>query len=250
MNMYMHRWKVRVCKWVRVRAFLRTRARADDALICGICASATRSLCSAIVGTSTYTGYVYTKHACIYRHARLATPTNGSPMRARRTHARTCCVRARARVCDWARTQSAPTPASAFPSAWTAGGAARQAFQSASAFNADIGAWNTASVSNMASVCAAFPTRAARHRRRDALGWVVGVARAVERGGDRRCARAGVCADVRARACAGVHVCRYSCAYERRDVCMYVYIYVFICNRYMYASYVYVSMSMRGQLHR
>ena len=41
-----------------------------------------------------------------------------------------------------------------------------QAFYSASAFNADIGAWNTASVSNLDSVCAAFgpggtPPRAA-----------------------------------------------------------------------------------------
>jgi hypothetical protein len=75
--------------------------------------------------TRTYTVYVYTMHACIYMHARLATPMNGSPMRARRTHARTCCVRARARVCvcDWARAcvrvrlgahASAPTRASAF----------------------------------------------------------------------------------------------------------------------------------------
>ena len=41
-----------------------------------------------------------------------------------------------------------------------------QAFRSASAFNADIGAWNTASVSNLIAVCAAFgpggaPPRAA-----------------------------------------------------------------------------------------
>ena len=34
-------------------------------------------------------------------------------------------------------------------------GSCSQAFQSASAFNANIGAWNTASVSNMAVVCAA-----------------------------------------------------------------------------------------------
>jgi hypothetical protein len=49
----------------------------------------------------------------------------------------------------------------------------------AAAFNANIGAWNTASVSNMNYVRAAFPARAARHRRWDALG----AARAVVRGG-------------------------------------------------------------------
>jgi surface protein len=34
-----------------------------------------------------------------------------------------------------------------------------QAFAFALAFNANIGTWNTASVSNMAWVCAAFPAR-------------------------------------------------------------------------------------------
>jgi hypothetical protein len=81
-----------------------------------------------------------------------------------------------------------------------------QAFYDATKFNANIGAWNTASVLDMQSVCAASPARAARHRRRDALGRVVDAARAVVRGGDRRCALARVCADVWARACAGAHV--------------------------------------------
>ncbi len=45
-----------------------------------------------------------------------------------------------------------------------------QAFSGAWAFNADIGAWNTAAVTRLDMVCAAFPARAARHRRRDALG--------------------------------------------------------------------------------
>ncbi len=49
--------------------------------------------------------------------------------------------------------------------AWTACGSASQAFGYTSAFNANIGAWNTASVSNMAYVCAA---PAARKRRRPA----------------------------------------------------------------------------------
>jgi surface protein len=45
-----------------------------------------------------------------------------------------------------------------------------QAFQGASAFNANIGAWNTASVTTLFAVCAALSARAARHRGRDALG--------------------------------------------------------------------------------
>ncbi len=45
--------------------------------------------------------------------------------------------------------------ASPCPSAWTACGLGAQAFFGASAFNANIGAWNTALVSNMHEVCAA-----------------------------------------------------------------------------------------------
>jgi surface protein len=59
--------------------------------------------------------------------------------------------------------------ASPCPSAWNACGFGTQAFYSASAFNANIGAWNTASVSNMASVCAACSARR-RALWRDALG--------------------------------------------------------------------------------
>ncbi len=40
-----------------------------------------------------------------------------------------------------------------------------QAFSYASAFNANIGAWNTAAVSNMAAVCAVLAARSMRHRR-------------------------------------------------------------------------------------
>jgi hypothetical protein len=58
--------------------------------------------------------------------------------------------------------------------------------------------------------------------RRDALGRVFDAARAVVRNGTAG-ARACVCADVWACACAGVPVRRYSCAYERRVICMYGY---------------------------
>ncbi len=58
--------------------------------------------------------------------------------------------------------------ASACPSAWTACGFGAQAFYSAKAFNANIGAWNTASITTFSSVCAA-PGPAARTMA-DALG--------------------------------------------------------------------------------
>ena len=80
-----------------------------------------------------------------------------------------------------------------------------QAFNSASAFNANIGAWNTAAVTFLDQVCAAFSARAARHRGRDALGRDVGAARAVVRGG---------AADARARVC----VCDWAPADPRRHM--------------------------------
>ena len=58
--------------------------------------------------------------------------------------------------------------ASPCPSAWTACGFGAQAFSSASAFNANIGAWNTAAVVSLYAVCAA-PGPAARTMA-DALG--------------------------------------------------------------------------------
>jgi hypothetical protein len=110
-------------------------------------------------------------HACIYIHARLATRTSGSPMRAHRTHARprAASVRARVCACDWAPThprQHVRAPSVGMDRGWLGA----QTFQMASAFNANIGAWNTAALTVMSYVCAAFPARAARYRRRDALG--------------------------------------------------------------------------------
>jgi hypothetical protein len=81
-----------------------------------------------IDGTRTYTVYVYVMYACVYIHARLATPTNGSPMRARRTHAPACCVSVRARVCANAirRPRIRADTCARLPSAWTAAGSARR----------------------------------------------------------------------------------------------------------------------------
>jgi hypothetical protein len=61
-----------------------------------------------------------------------------------------------------------PKACEPWPSAWTACGFGAQAFRSASAFNADIGAWNIASVTSLSDVCAA-PGPAARTMA-DALG--------------------------------------------------------------------------------
>ncbi len=89
--------------------------------------------------------------------------------------------------------------ASPCPLASTACGFGAQAFSYASAFNANIGAWNTARVTTLSNVCAA-PGPAARTLA-DALGRA-----SVRRG--RLCAaappmRARACAHVQALACAG-----------------------------------------------
>jgi hypothetical protein len=64
----------------------------------------------------------------------------------------------RVRVCDWA-----PTHARRHLRAPSAGvdrvRLGSQAFYWASAFNANIGAWNTARVTSLESVCAAFLAR-------------------------------------------------------------------------------------------
>ncbi len=114
--------------------------------------------------------------------------------------------------------------ASPCPSAWTACGFGAQAFHSASAFNANIGAWNTASVSNMAYVCTAPGPGGAHYGGRARPGFDAG--RPVVRGGT---------ADARARA----HTCRHSLARclgcrdgrpaGRLDTCVQIYVYVYLC---------------------
>ena len=89
-------------------------------------------------------------------------------------------------------TQSCASPC---PSASTACGFGAQAFSAASAFNANIGAWNTAAVTTLSYVCAA-PGPAARTTV-DALGRASMRRRPVVRGGT---------ADARA----GAHTCRHS----------------------------------------
>ncbi len=118
-----------------------------------------------------------------------------------------CCVREIGRVCVWVWASMHPRRTVRARSVGVdRGWLGAQALGYASAFNANIGAWNTAAVTTLSGVCAALsgpgdaPSQAGRARR------VVDVGRAVVRGGDRRCACAGVCADVSANACTGVHV--------------------------------------------
>jgi hypothetical protein len=104
---------------------------------------------------------------------------------ARPPHTRAHVLRPCVRVCAcaiWRALIRADT-CERVPSAVDRGWCGAQAFSAASAFNADIGAWNTAAVTSVKYVCAAFPARVPRHCGRDALGRVVGAARAVVRGG-------------------------------------------------------------------
>ena len=89
-------------------------------------------------------------------------------------------ARARARAIGRARIRA--DACERLPAGVDRGWLGAQAFYSAAAFKANIGAWNTARVTDLFNVCAALPARAARHRRRDALGRVVDAARAVVRG--------------------------------------------------------------------
>ncbi len=114
--------------------------------------------------------------------------------------------------------------ASPCPSAWTACGFGAQAFQSASAFNANIGAWNTAAVTSLATVCAARGPAA--RTTADALGRA-----SVRRG--RLCAaarpmRARVGTRVGTRLARG-HGCRYGRAEGRFGTCIRISTYICVC---------------------
>ncbi len=114
--------------------------------------------------------------------------------------------------------------ASPCPSASTACGFGAQAFYGASAFNANIGAWNTAAVTTLNRVCAA-PGPAARTMA-DARGRGFDAARPVVRGGtaDAR-ARAHTCRHSLARGLA----CRYGRPEGRFDTCIRMYTLMCVC---------------------
>jgi hypothetical protein len=135
--------------------------------------------------------------------------------------------------------------ASPCPSAWTACGFGAQAFGAASAFNANIGAWNTASVTTLAAVCAA-PGPVARTMA-DALGGGFDAARPVVRGST---------ADARARA----HTCRHSfargpgCRYGRPEgrfhTCIRICIYTYMCLRVLYGQTYIIHLSVYVRIGR
>ena len=88
-------------------------------------------------------------HACSCIHASSYTDERIADARpAAHTHVLRACARACA--CAIGRARIRADTCERVPSAWTAGGFGTQAFYGASTFNADIGAWNTASVTNMA----------------------------------------------------------------------------------------------------
>ncbi len=173
-------------------------------------------LCSAL-------GSMYMMHTYIYVHAHsyIDDCTTYAP-----TCASVCLC-----VCDWAPTHPR-RQMRARSVGVDRGWLGSQAFQSASAFNADIGAWNTASVTELSAVCGAFPARAARHRRRDALG-----GSSMRRGP--LCAaappmRARVCVrrrvGSRVRGCPRVQVQLRVRKTAYMYVCMYGYVCVFIIH--------------------
>jgi hypothetical protein len=109
-TLYMYIYRCKNRKWARVcvLAYACDRVRTPTMREYAACVRVRRALIVRPFIDGTRTGIVHRcmMHACIYIHARLATPTNGSAMRDRRTRAPTCCVRPRARACvwDWART--------------------------------------------------------------------------------------------------------------------------------------------------
>ena len=147
----------------------------------------------------------------------------------RRAHVCSCVhVFVRASVCVWLGARvSAPNRASRFfPSAWTACGSGSQPFASAYAFNANIGAWNTASVTTLHQVCAAISARRRATAGTRSAGLRCGAA--VVRGGTAdapACVR--VLTHVQALACAGVHLGR-AYVYPRAGkvgTCVHEYMY-------------------------
>jgi hypothetical protein len=87
---------------------------------------------------------------------RIPTRKIGSPNACERHRRAHVCARARAGACEYGRPRNPRRTCERFPSASTASSFGSQAFDNANAFNANIGAWNTAAVSYLSNVCAAF----------------------------------------------------------------------------------------------
>jgi hypothetical protein len=133
--------------------------------------------------------------------------------------------------------------ASRCPPAWTACGFGAQAFSYASAFNANIGAWNTAAVTSLASVCAARGPAA--RTTADALG-----------GGSMRCGL--LCAAAppmreRVRTRAGTRlrgVVSVGRAEGRLGTCIRIYVYRYVCVCVLHACTYIIHLSVYVRIGR
>jgi hypothetical protein len=221
----------RVCSCVRVRS----RAGAYDSLIRGTCVSATRCLRKAIHRWNTHIHSVRIHNACMYLYPCAAGYTDARIADAGPPHTRIYVVRPCARACVRVRLGIRADTCERLPSAWTAGGSAHRR----STMRMRSTRTSAPGTPRVSPRCTWYAPPFRPERRTTAggtrsAGRRCGAGRCARR--RRRCARARVCADVWARACAGVHVCRYSCAYERRDISLYIYIYMYIhvCMQYKY----------------
>ncbi len=167
--------------------------------------------------------FIYTHDACMYLYPCASGYPDERIADAGPPHTRAHVLRPCASACAIGRPRMRARSVQARSVAVDRGWLGAQAFQYASAFNADIGAWNTASITLLANVCAAFPARAARHRRRDVLGgtsmrrgqWCAAATTMPAR------ARAQPCGPAHARVCTCVGI-----AARRKTGYMYVCMYV------------------------
>ncbi len=161
----------RVCSCVRVRS----RARADDALMRGMFASATRSLRKAIHRWDTqYTVYLYIciHDACMYSYPCAAGYPDERIAGAGPPHARAHVLRPCARACRGAigRARIRAVTCERVPSVWTAGGSARRRSTMRRRSTRTLARGTPPRSPRCTWYAPPFPARAVRHRRQDALG--------------------------------------------------------------------------------
>jgi hypothetical protein len=239
---YLHRCKVGGCKWVRVCVLAHAcdRVRALTMREYAACVRVRRAhFVSPSMEHARVILYRYMMHACIYIHARLATPTNGSPMRNRCGPAPHTCahvLRPCARVCARAigRPHIRADACERVPSAWTAVGSAHR--------RSTRRRRSTRTSARGTPLVSPRCTRYAppfRPRRRATAGGTRSVGRRCRAGlcarRDRRCAR--VCAQTCGPANGWVPTCVGVAARSRDELYACVYMYVYICT-YVYIIYL------------
>ncbi len=151
-------------------------------------------------------------------------------------HTRAHVLRPSARACVRVRLGIRADTCERLSPAWTAGGSARR--RSLRRRRSTRTSARGTSPQCQACTMYAPPFLPGPARRRTTAGGTTSAGRRCGAGRfarrDRRCSRARVCADMWARAFPGVHVCRYSCAHERRDTCMYLCICLYVCIIHIY----------------